>query len=61
MNAPAPTARDVLRRMAFQLANPGWHIAGPPNAYTWTATNGVTELEADSLDELMDGLEATVS
>jgi hypothetical protein len=53
--------RDILRRIAFQLQRPDWHIRAPRNADStdgkWHASNGTTDLAADSLAALLDQLD----
>ncbi len=52
--------RDILRRIIFQLQHPDWHLrARSPTAPDgkWHASNGPTDLAADSLAALLDELD----
>ena len=53
--------RDILRRISFQLQRPDWQVhrpaTGPTSDGKWHASNGTTDLAADSLAALMDQLD----
>jgi hypothetical protein len=53
--------RDILRRVSFQLQRPDWHVHAPHTGMgtdgKWHASNGTTDLAADSLAALMDQLD----
>jgi hypothetical protein len=53
--------RDILRRIIFQLQRPDWHVRPPFSDDStdgqWHASNGTTDLAADSLAALMDQLD----
>jgi hypothetical protein len=53
--------RDILRRISFQLQRPDWQVhspaAAPAQDGKWHASNGTTDLAADSLAALLDQLD----
>ena len=53
--------RDILWRVSFQLQRPGWRVHSPAATPTpdgkWHASNGSTDLAADSLAALLDELD----
>jgi hypothetical protein len=50
--------RDTLRRVIFQLQHPDWRLHDPASRDgRWHASNGCTDLAADSLAALMDQLD----
>jgi hypothetical protein len=57
----APPDRDILRRVIFQLQRPDWHVQPPDTGCSaddkWHASNGPTDLTADSLAALLDELD----
>jgi hypothetical protein len=59
MTGWAPPDRDILRRIIFQLQRPDWHVRTPTDGADgkWHASNGPTDLAADSLAALLDELD----
>jgi hypothetical protein len=53
--------RDILRRISLQLQRPDWRVhspaTGPAQDGKWHASNGTTDLAADSLAALLDKLD----